>query len=255
MPAIIMLAGFFIGSFLGVVIDRSPLKKSVFKGRSCCTYCEKKLGIFDLIPIVSFILLGGKCRYCHKKISIYYPIFEITTGVIYFITAFYLINKFVYLDLITILFYLFIASILIVVFFSDLKYEIIPNRIVLIGILIALLYILIYSPILFLNHVYSGFGAFLFLLFIFLITRGKGMGFGDVKFALFMGILLPFPSIIVSFYIAFLTGAAVSIILILWKGKHFLKKTIPFGPFLALATYISFLWGDLIWQKALNLLL
>ncbi len=250
-----MIAGFFIGSFLGVVVDRVFLKKTILKGRSYCEHCKKKLGVVDLIPLVSFVLFSGKCRFCRKKISLYYPVYELTTGIIYFITAYYLINKFTYLDPITLFFYLFISSILILVFFSDLKYGIIPNRIVLTGILITLLYILAYSPTLFLNHFLSAIGAFLFLLFIFLITKGKGMGFGDVKFAFLMGLLLSFPSIVVSFYIAFLTGAAVSIILILCRGKHFLKKTIPFGPFLALATYISFLWGEIIWQKALQALL
>lgn len=250
-----MIAGFFIGSFLGVVVDRVPFNKTIFKGRSKCDNCKKKLGIIDLIPIASYLILKGKCRYCNKKLSLYYPFYEIVTGLIYFITTWYLLLRFESLNFLTLFFYLFIASILIVVFFTDLKYGVIPDGIIISGIIITLIFIILNSPTLVLSYLYSAIVAFLFLLFLFLITKGKGMGFGDVKFAFLMGLLLGFPSIIVSFYIAFLTGAFISIILILCRGKHFLKKTIPFGPFLSLATYIAFLWGEIIWQKALQVLL
>lgn len=96
----------------------------------------------------------------------------------------------------------------------------------------------------------SGLGAGIFFLALFLFTRGRGMGFGDVKFAFLMGLVLGFPNIIVSLYIAFLTGAIIGIILMIWGKKRFFGTAIPFGPFLVLGTFAALFWGEIIFQKA-----
>ncbi|MCL5433261.1 MAG: prepilin peptidase [Patescibacteria group bacterium] len=247
----VFLIGISIGSFLNVLIDRIPREESIIRGRSYCERCKKKLTWKDLIPVVSFILLKGKCRYCHSPISWYYPIVELITGIL-FILVFnvQLIQNSQSLisqtAIISLIYYLFISSSLIVIFFTDLKYGIIPDKILYPTIGVSLLFQILNTRYLIPNTISSAIGAFLFFLLLFLITKGKGMGFGDVKFVFFMGLFLGFPKILSAFYVAFLTGAVVSLILILWGKKRFFGGTIPFGPFLVFATFVCFFYGEKI---------
>ena len=112
------------------------------------------------------------------------------------------------------------------------------------GAVLPLLYKgLTFSP--FLPFLYSALGAIVFFLFLYFVTRGRGIGFGDVKFSFFMGFLLGYPKIVIALYVAFLTGALVGVILILGKKKG-LKSIVPFGPFLIAGTIVSLIWGDKI---------
>ncbi len=262
---IFFVLGLFVGSFLNVLADRFSEGESVVKGRSHCEKCKKTLKWNDLIPLLSFLMLRGKCRYCHSPLSFYYPIVELTTGILFILTIFFvsngsqfLISNFKFLInfqlLINLIYYLFIVSSLIVVFFADLKYRIIPDKIVFPAILISFLYLFIIHNSLFMIHLFSALGASLFFLVLFLITKGRGMGFGDVKFAFLMGLILGFPKIIVGLYIAFLTGAIVGSILILWRKKRIFGIAIPFGPFLAFGTFLALFWGKVIFQKAILIL-
>jgi leader peptidase (prepilin peptidase) / N-methyltransferase len=248
---LIFILGLCVGSFLNVLVDRLPKEESIVKGRSHCEKCKKELAWFDLIPLVSFLSLQGKCRYCRTPLSLYYPVVEFATGVL-FVTTLSLSGGFRIYDLrfmISLGYYLFITSSLIVVFFTDLKYGIIPDKVIVPAILISFLYLILNTNYLILPHLLSALGACLFFLILFLITKGKGMGFGDVKFAFLMGLVLGFPNIIVSLYIAFLTGAIVGCILIIWRKRKLKGASIPFGPFLVLGTFIAISWGELILQK------
>ena len=247
---LIFLLGIFVGSFLNVLIDRLPRKESFFIGRSYCESCKTALKWHDLIPLFSFIFLKTKCRYCHSPISFYYPVVELTTGFL-FVAVLFIIGGFSinFITIINLIYYLFIMSGLIVVFFVDLKYGIIPDIIIFFAVIVSILYIILNTQYLILLHILSALGAFLFFLLIFLVTRGRGMGFGDVKLAFLMGLFLGYPNIIVAFYTAFLTGGLISIILILLKKKKFRGSTIPFGPFLVVGTLIALFWGDLVLQK------
>ncbi len=264
----VFLIGLFVGSFLNVLADRLPREESVIKGRSHCEKCKKELTWYDLIPLLSFVFLRGKCRYCKAKLSFYYPVVELTTGILSVITAIFILNGFQFFPLrqgfagqaisnfqlsISLIYYLFIVSSLIVIFFADLKYGIIPDKIVFPAIIISFLYLILNTN--YLIHLYSAFGACLFFLILFLITKGRGMGFGDVKFAFLMGLILGFPNIVVSLYIAFLTGAIVGIILILWRRKKVFGTAIPFGPFLVLGTLIAIFYGNFIAQNFLKMVL
>lgn len=241
--------GLAVGSFLNVLIYRLPKDLSIF-GRSFCPHCKKKIAWHDNIPLISFILLKGKCRHCRFPISLQYPVVEFLTGSL-FVLAFFFFgiknNESRIMDLVTVGYYLFIFSGLIAIFFTDLKYGIIPDKIVYSLVVLSLVYLLMIHNSLFIIHILSSIGAFLSLLFLFLVTRGRGMGFGDVKLAFLMGLFLGFPKIVVALYLAFLTGAVVSLILVLWGKKKFSGGTVPFGPFLVLGTLISFFLGDLIW--------
>lgn len=254
---IIFLMGLCIGSFLNVIIYRLPRGLGFVKGRSFCPHCKKKIRWFDNVPLISFVLLRGRCHFCHSPISWRYPIVELTTGVLFVLGSLPYFRNLSNLSFFDWGLTLTLFSALVVIFFIDLEHQIIPDEIVLPLIVLFVLRAFI-SPLntyfLLLNTFLPAFGAFLFLLIIYLVTKGKGMGFGDVKFAFLMGLILGYPKIIVAFYLAFLTGALVGIILILGRKAKFGQK-IAFGPFLALSTIISFLWGEKILSLALKILL
>lgn len=236
-PTVFLLfLGLGVGSFLNVLIDRLPNNESIVYPPSHCDYCKKKLLWQDLIPVFSFLMLGGRCRYCQKNLRWYYPVVEFLTGLL-FVGTYVVFFPSGIMEYITVIYYLFIIASLIVVFFSDLKYGIIPDKVVFPSILVAFLYIFLNHTSLILNHSLSALGAFLFFLAIFLLTGGGGMGFADVKLSFLLGLFFGFPNIVLVLYIAFLTGAAFSIILIL-LGRKRLKETIAFGPFLVLASLV-----------------
>ncbi len=261
----ILLTGLSVGSFLNVLIDRLPRGKSIL-GRSKCDFCKKPLRARDLIPVVSFIALAGKCRYCKKSLSYQYPVVELLTGFLFVLTYLILNNPisnfqpaspaggFQISNVFELAYHLFIVSSLIVIFFADFKYQIIPDKILILAAALTFGYIVftsfnsgvVYQSLfdhpLFI-HTITGILAFLFFLFIFLITRGRGMGLGDVKFAFLIGLILGPLSTVLALYGAFLTGAGIGIILILWKKKG-LKEKIPFGPFLAAGSLISLLFTE-----------
>ena len=151
------------------------------------------------------------------------------------------------------LYYLFILSSFIVIFFTDLKYGIIPDKIVYPAILLSAIYHLQFFHVrqdfggqTIFNYLLSGIGAFIFFLVLFLITKRKGMGFGDVKLAFLIGIVLGFPKILAALYLAFLTGAIVGSILIIWGKKKLKGGTIPFGPFLIIGAALSIFFAGQI---------
>jgi leader peptidase (prepilin peptidase)/N-methyltransferase len=271
---LIFIIGLFIGSFLGVLTDRIPRNETVVKGHSHCEFCKKELKWFDLIPVFSFLSTRGKCRYCKRSLPYFYPVIEISTGILFVLAYIFSIPNFKFLifnqilnpnsliinplSLITIAYYLFIVSSLIVIFFTDLKYGIIPDKILLPAIVVSLLCQLIINPSSLIVNLFCGVGAFLFFVLISVIfsalTKKDAMGGGDIKLAFLLGLFLGFPNIIVSLYLAFLTGGLVGIILIIWRKKSFRKATLPFGPFLISGAVISLFWGNLIFQKVIVLL-
>lgn len=239
------LIGLCVGSFLNVLIDRLPRNESIL-GRSYCENCKKTLKPLDLIPIISFFYLKGKCRYCRSPLSYQYPLIEFLTGFLFVLTAFYFSSGTIFppktvqpmADIFQLIYYFSIVSCLVVVFFADLKYGIIPNKIIFPAIIFSLLFLIIFNSHSTLNYLFSGLGAFVFFLALYLLTKGRGMGFGDVKFAFLIGVFLGFPGTFFALYVAFLTGGLVGLILILWKKKK-MKYAIPFGPFLVIGVFIS----------------
>lgn len=245
---IVFVLGACIGSFLNVLIDRIPRGEPIFNSRSRCEFCHKKLQWYDLIPFVSFLLLKGKCRYCHKPLSWQYIGLEFLTGIVFILIYFQFESKvlndqFDRKAFFELSYQLFMMSSFIVLFFTDLKYSILPDKIAYPAIFATSLFLLFNPSVPF--HILSGIGASLFFFLLFIITRGKGMGFGDVKLVFLLGLFLGFPNIVIALYIAFLTGAFISIILII-KMKKKLKDAIPFGPFLITGAILAFFWGNSI---------
>ncbi len=253
---LIFLFGICVGSFLNVVIDRTAQGRSIVKGRSACDFCHHVLSWYDLVPVASFLFLLGKCRYCQKKLSWQYPLVELATGSLFVLLTQFSVfsSQFSIGSVLDLVFLFSIMSSLIVLFMTDLKYEILPDSIVVFGIVCAALYMVFVTNTLILNHFLSGIFASLFFLLLYLATKRRGMGFGDVKLAILLGFFVGFPSIFLAIYLAFLTGAVVGIILIVAKKKKFKGDRIPFGPFLIGGTIVCFFFGQQLWQITLRLL-
>ncbi len=244
----IFFLGCIVGSFLNVVIDRLPKGQSIAYPPSHCPHCRHRLAFYDLIPLFSFFYLRGKCRYCKKKISWYYPLIEVTTGALFVLVSL-VAEPGAY-----VIYLLFIISSLIIVFFTDLKYGIIPFKIVILSLAVITIWYFFLSFIdsgYILNYLFSGAGVFIVFFLLFLVTRGRGIGFGDVVFSLLMGYVLGFPKIVLGVYIAFLTGAFISLILVAAKRRKFKGGIIPFGPFLVTGTVVSLFWGQVIIDRLL----
>ncbi len=256
---ILFLFGVAFGSFLNCIIYRLE-KNQRPSGRSYCPKCKHTLSYKDLVPLFSYILLKGRCRYCHKKISIEYPLVEFFTGIL-FVSAFYfsgLLNLSTYsvFDVVNIAYLSVILFFLVLIFVYDLKHFIIPDLANFSLIIISFLYLLLSSFLegsidVFLNGLLSAVAVFLFFFAIFYFSKGKGMGFGDVKFVVFMGFFLGFPNILVANFISFFFGAIIGLLLIL-IGKKKMKSQIPFGPFLVVGTLLAYFFGTDIVQYYLS---
>lgn len=244
MILIIFVFGLIIGSFLNVVIYRLKELETIAHTRSHCPKCKRKLAWYDLIPFFSFILLKTKCRYCGKPISWQYPLVEIGTALIFTCIYWHFGNT------ILTYFLILISCFLIVIFVYDLLHFIIPEEMIWPAIILAILYLCI-SPFLssyFLPLTSSLIGATIaagFITLLVLITRGKGMGVGDIKLGFLLGLLNPYPLTFFSLFIAFGLGAILGIFLILMKKKTF-KSAIPFGPFLIIGIFATLFWGEKI---------
>jgi leader peptidase (prepilin peptidase)/N-methyltransferase len=241
MYILIFILGIIIGSFLNVCIYRIPKGESIAFPSSHCTYCSTPLKWYDLVPIFSFLSLRGKCRYCGGAISPQYPIVELLNGFLYLLNFYYFGLS------IDFVFYSFLISILIVISFIDYYEQIIPDGLVLMILISAIIYRLsIYfidnTPLAFWNSI-IGFltGGVLFLL-IAVVSKGA-MGGGDIKLIAVLGFILGLKKTLLHILLSFLIGAVFSIILLL-SGKKGRKDAIPFGPFICLAFLITILYGD-----------
>lgn len=249
---IIVVMGLIFGSFVNAVSFRLNNLKSVFVGRSECLKCHHKLGFWDLAPVLSFLILKGKCRYCQQKISWQYPIVELATAIL-FVLIFLKLGfsvEAVYLS--------FTAVALEIIFISDIKKMIIPDEILwfLLGITIIWLFFKIFENQS-LKILTSGFEGILIggglLAILYFVSKGKWMGFGDVKLAAILGLILGFPATILMIILSFLFGGFFGLILIALGKKH-LKDKVAFGPFLAFSFIITILAGDLILNWYLNII-
>ncbi|MFH1292255.1 MAG: prepilin peptidase [bacterium] len=238
---IVLVFGLIVGSFLNCVIYRLEENKSFLRGRSFCPQCKHVLAWYDLIPVFSFLWLNGKCCYCKKPISPQYPLIELATGVLFvFIYDFLMSDSRGMSD---ILFYFVISGFLMVIFVYDLKHYLIPDKVVYPAIVITLVYDALRSDLLGRSELLiSAFGAAGFFLAIVLISRGKWMGIGDIKFAFLMGLILGWPNILVALFFAFFSGAIIGLGLVMASKKSF-KSEVPFGPFLVAGTIVAMLYG------------
>ncbi|HSX19242.1 MAG TPA: prepilin peptidase, partial [Candidatus Saccharimonadales bacterium] len=235
------------------VVDRSVKNESIVFGRSYCDYCHAKLSTFDLVPILSFVGLRARCRYCRHKLSWQYPIVETLVGVL-FAATFYFLAASTTFSFVGILYYLAIISTLVVVAVVDLKFSLIPTTFVFGAAILALFRNYFYlSSADFVQAVFGAFVLALFFLAIVLVTRGRGMGTGDIPLVFLLGLFLGWPQSLLSTFLAFVSGAVISIFLLLFGRKKF-GQAVPFGPFLIGAAIVVLFWGNTLTNLYLKLL-
>jgi leader peptidase (prepilin peptidase)/N-methyltransferase len=246
-----IIFGAIVGSFLNVCIYRLPKEESIVWPGSHCIHCKKPIKFYDNIPLISYLLLRGKCRYCKGPISTQYPLIEGITA----FSSLVLLMRFG-LSLTYITYFAFVAA-LIVITVIDLYHQIIPDVISLPGIGVGLLASLIIHQITFLDSLVGTLlgGGSLFLvatLYQWLFKR-EGMGGGDVKLLAMIGAFLGWKAVILTILLGSLIGSIIGIIIMVLKGKDF-KYAIPFGPFLSLGAVISLFYGPSIinWYLYLN---
>jgi prepilin signal peptidase PulO-like enzyme (type II secretory pathway) len=242
---IFFIFGLIIGSFLNVVILRLNTQKSL-GGRSACMSCMNKLSWYELLPVLSFLGLRGRCRNCKTKISIQYPLVELITGLIFAglflkFQEFFFWHTFIFSF--TYAYFAIMFSFLIVIATYDLKHKIIPDSLSFaFGFLAFLSLFFSFNHIPTLWQFFSGpLTAFPFA-FFWLISSGKWMGLGDAKLALGIGWFLGFSLALSALFLAFWIGAVVGIALVIFSPKYGMKSEIPFAPYLVLGALLVFLF-------------
>jgi len=240
---IFVLLGMVVASFLNVCCDRLPARESIIYPPSHCSACQHRLSAKDLIPVFSYLWLRGRCRYCHAPIPRRLLWVEIGTAVLFgFVYWRYGLS----IELAIILFYICLFIVILVI---DLEHRLILNKVVYPVMVVALLLSIFFSiffpqseivPEIKQAVIGSGIGLVVFLLIV-LISRG-GMGWGDVKLAALIGLVTGY-LVIVALLMGMILGGLVAILLLGLKIKK-RKEAIPFGPFLAVATIVTLLWGN-----------
>lgn len=241
LEAFVFLLGICIGSFLNVCIYRIPRGQSIVFPGSKCPSCGTRLGAWDLIPLLSFLLLKAKCRHCGVSVSCRYFLVELLTGIIF--VSIYLRYGLIWQ---TPIFWI-LASILIAISFIDYEFHIIPNGLVLTGLVAALAANTAGYNTSFLDGVYglavgAGFLGTVALASL-LILKKEGMGGGDIKLMAMVGLFIGWQATLLALMLSVLSAAFVSLLLmalrLLKRGDH-----IPFGPFLAIGSIVTILYGN-----------
>jgi leader peptidase (prepilin peptidase)/N-methyltransferase len=278
----LFIFGIFVGSFLNLISDRLPKGKKIVFGRSECDFCHKPLGVKNLIPVFSFIFQKGKCSFCGEKLSYYYPFAEIFTGIVFLLGGH--LSGYPYeqnfSNFFLLFYYLVIFCFFVAMFLTDIKYYLILDSLLFPSAIFVIVISLVFRilDLRFLHRKLSVdtlgvyllktdyfndkiilslkdfgmvlFGAFLismFFLFLVFITKGRGMGFGDVKLGFLIGLVNGFPFGIIAIFLGFTLGAVYSLSLIFMKKKT-MKDTIAFGPFLIMGSLLTFLFGHILWD-------
>lgn len=277
---LLFIAGLAFGSFLNLVSDRVIRGESILWGRSHCDKCKTSLVGKDLIPLLSFAFLKARCRYCKEKLSFIYPGVELATGLLFVGAAFF--TNILKMDFAVawtrFAFLLIIICFYIVLFLTDMKYRLIPNKVIFGAISFVTVY-LVGSTIFDLASLHyrlanDAFGKYLlkvgfwndqlnydlknlgltllgaiiiglFFAFLIWITKGRGMGGGDVTLGVLIGLVNGFPKAFLAIFVGFFLGSIYSLILVVLRKKS-VKDTIPFGPFLILGSAVVYIWGDLL---------
>ncbi|MFH1667771.1 MAG: prepilin peptidase [Candidatus Komeilibacteria bacterium] len=248
------ILGLIIGSFLNAVIYRLHSGDSIAKGHSKCPNCGHTLGAKDLVPLLSWLLLKGKCRYCQAKISWQYPLVELSTAILFVLGYLVLVEPVLgatYLTCLSFLYYLIATSFLIVIFVFDQKHGLILDIVSIPLIIIAIIFTFILQQDI-LTYLLAGLVGFAWFGWQYAISKGKWIGGGDLRLGLAMGLLLGWPKIIIALFMAYIVGAIVGVYLLATKKKN-RQSQIPFGTFLSFATIIVWLWGGYLWQWYLGL--
>jgi len=249
-PIVSIFFGAMIGSFLNVCISRLPKGESIVYPGSHCPKCGKPIRFYDNIPVISFILLRGRCRSCRTPISFQYPLVEAVTA----LASLTLFARFG-ASLSYLVYFSFVAS-LIVVTVIDLYHQIIPDVISLPGIAVGLLSATV-NPFLsffdsFLGALLGGGSLFVIAGLYQWLFKREGMGGGDVKLLAMIGAFLGWKAVVLTILLGSFAGSVIGIGIILLKGRDF-RYAIPFGPFLSLGAVLSLFYGEALLRWYLGL--
>lgn len=245
--------GLVFGSFISALSYRSIKGISIFKGRSICPHCKKKIGWRDNIPVFSFFFLNGRSRCCKKLISLRYPLIEFFTMLTFLFTGLVYINcgggsqpicqwKAVF-GVVSLPHLILVSIFMITLFVTDFEHKLILDKFVFIPFLLTGFLLIFFNPDQTYTNLFLSFATASFFLLIHLGTRGKGMGLGDVKLVLLPPLILGWPYTLIWLFLSFTIGAFIGVLLILLKKAKF-GKHIPFGPFLILAYFLVLFWGE-----------
>ncbi|TDK61559.1 prepilin peptidase [Bacillus salipaludis] len=241
----IFFLGLCLGSFYNVVGLRIPINQSIIKPRSHCPNCNHTLSTIDLIPVFSYVVLNGKCRRCKASISLFYPIIEMITGILFMCAPIIMGWSYGLIVAWTLI------SLLVIISVSDINYMIIPDKV-----------LLVFSALFFLERGFfpllpwwdSILGALVgfTLLFIIAVLSKGGMGGGDIKLYGVIGFVMGVKLVLISFFLATFFGAFCGLIGML-IGKVKKGKPIPFGPFIALGALAAYFFGNQIfyWYRSM----
>ncbi|MDQ1349741.1 MAG: Prepilin leader peptidase/N-methyltransferase [Acidobacteriota bacterium] len=249
---IIIIFGLIVGSFLNVVIHRLPREQSIVIPGSHCPSCNTPIHFYDNIPVLSFLILMGKCRRCKARISMRYPLVELFTAFSFWLPYhFYFEELPVYAGFCVVFLCLLIALALI-----DLEHQLLPDELTLGGAVVFLIYAFFNPMVTPIAAIAASFGsALLFagLYFFYLKVRKiEGLGQGDIKMMLLLGAFLGPDRLVIAVLLASFAGLLVGLFFIIFKGKN-LKLKLPFGTFLSLGSYISLFWGHHIFDAIQSL--
>lgn len=252
----LFLLGTIFGSFMNVFVDRGEKKESLL-GFSHCDFCKKKLKWFENIPVLGYFFVGGKCSNCKKKLSLQYPMVEFCVGLLFLAVGFKTNLIFGIMVSMETLFetgyFLGVVFILSAIFLWDIKYMIIPDKLIMAGAFITIVYNFvqyhasacsIFSVSCFLTENIIGsllVGGFFYTLFA--ISKGKWIGGGDVKIGFWLGFLLGWKHVYPFLLVTYVVGAIVALFLVK-KSKKGWKSQIPFGPFLVVSSFIFLFFGE-----------
>jgi leader peptidase (prepilin peptidase) / N-methyltransferase len=231
------IGGMITGSFVGVVAHRVPQRRSIVGPRSECPACGNPIAAYDNVPVLSWLLLGGRCRSCRARIPARYPLVELAVGAAFAATAVVLHEDPAELAL-----GLVFVAVLAAVTLTDLERRVIPNAVLLAGALICIPLVALTDSASLVERAIAAAGAGGFMLALAL-AYPRGMGMGDVKLAALMGLYLG-SAVVPALVIAAFSGTLVGLVLIASRGSGARKLAIPFGPFLALGSVVALLWGQ-----------
>lgn len=232
---LLYLYGSALGSFFNVVGFRIPLKKSIVAPRSACPACGHQLTAFELIPVVSYMILKGKCRVCRSRISPIYPIMELLTGIL-FASAPYFVGLSGEL-----LVALTLISLFMIITVSDIHYMMIPDKILLVFAGLFLFERIMWPLTPWWDSPLGALIGFSLLLLIAFVSKG-GMGGGDIKLFALIGFVLGVKLLLLSFFLSTLYGAVFGMIALLTRMVK-RRQPIPFGPFIVAGTLSAYYWG------------
>ena len=244
--------GAVIGSFLNVCIHRLPRDESIVVPSSHCPRCNTPLRAYDNIPLVSYLILRGKCRTCRQPISLRYPVVEFVSA------AFSVIMVLFYgLSLAYIVYYLFVAA-LIAVTFIDLSHQIIPDEISLPGIVVGAGVSWLTGQITvvqsLLGILVGGGSLYVVAWGYHMVTKREGMGGGDIKLLAMIGAFIGWKGVLFTILCSSLVGAVVGIVLMVLSSRADGKYAVPFGPFLSLGAVMYLFFGESLIEWYLQLL-